>query len=128
MSRRSLQVVALAAGIVGLASWSPVSARPLATPQGHAPGILASLWGDLASLWGATGCSLDPNGKCVSNPGGSAPARPGAGASRPVALRGATGCSIDPNGRCVQDPAAGTGSGLAGAPILGGGTSGPHRR
>jgi hypothetical protein len=125
MSRQSLQIVAVVVGIVMLAPWAPVSARPLGgTPQ--PPGILASLWGNLVSLWSAAGCELDPSGKCVSNHGSLAPAHPGTGRGRLVTARGAAGCEIDPDGRCAHS--SGMGIGSAGGPTAVGILIGPGSR
>jgi len=129
MSRSSLQVVALVAGVLVLAPWAPLAARPAAgASPAPPPGILASLWGSLVNLWSAAGCEIDPNGKCVNNHGSAGVARAGRGigSGRLVNARGAAGCEIDPDGRrCSQTP-AGNGAGLAGVPISGGGAMAPQ--
>lgn len=51
--------------------------------------------GLLASVWGKTGCQIDPNGLC-----GSSPAEPPLAGDRTD-----TGCNIDPDGRCISVPA-----------------------
>ena len=52
--------------------------------------VLEPLWRHLASLWGQTGCHIDPGGRCL--PGSTA------GAGNP----GDEGCEIDPDGDCAS--------------------------
>lgn len=52
------------------------------------------LWAALASLWGESGCTVDPSGNCFSGPQ--------AGAT------GEAGCMVDPSGACFSGPQAGT--------------------
>jgi len=120
MSRCSLKVAVLAVAIATLAPWGPVSALPLGGPApGQPQGFLASLWGGLASLWSAAGCELDPNGRCISSHGSTAPARASAGhgTGSLVNARSANGCEIDPDGRSVQGQGGGP---TCGAVVTGG--------
>ena len=118
MSRRR-QVAVLAAVIAASVAVAPTAALPLGGSQHDQPqGVIASLWGSLTSFWGAAGCEIDPNGKCVNSHGATLLARPGRGLGqgRLVNVRGANGCEIDPNGRLVS-PSGGT----CGAAVTGGG-------
>jgi hypothetical protein len=92
--RRKFLVLLLAAALV--APWAsaagakPETATKATSPASH--GLLARAWSLLTSLWSATGCQIDPNGRCV-----------------PAAVQGAqpkldadTGCAIDPSGLCIR--------------------------
>lgn len=116
MSRRSLQVLVLIVGFATLFPFATLSARPFGgSPGGQPPGLIASLWGDLVSLWSGAGCEVDSNGWCVSNHNGDSPARRGRGQGRGnlVSRRGAAGCEIDPSGQTVRNPGAGPTCGAA---------------
>ena len=107
MSRRTLKVLALVAGVATLVPWGPVSALPLGGPAAGQPqGFFASLWGSLTSLWSANGCELDPSGRCIASRG-TAPADAGRGTGRLVNVRGANGCELDPDGRVIKNPLGG---------------------
>ena len=83
------------------APWSAAAPR-----QDHAPApqLLVWLWNQVLSLWGDSGCIMDPNGGCRES---SAPAGdigcgidPG-GACRKISIPTAdSGCGMDPNGGC----------------------------
>jgi len=107
---RRRQVAALAAVIAALVAVAPTAALPLGGSHRAQPqGLVASLWGALTSFWGAAGCEIDPNGRCMSSRGATLPAQLGRGhgQGRLVNIRGANGCEIDPNGRLVS-PTGGT--------------------
>lgn len=107
MSRRSLKILGLVAGIAILVPWGPLSALPLTGPAPSQPqGFFASLWGGLASLWHANGCELDPDGRCIASRG-TAPAHGGRGTGRLVNARGAAGCELDPDGLTIKNPLGG---------------------
>lgn len=58
-----------------------------AAPAAQVPLDLAGrLWSFLTSLWGETGCYIDPNGRCLAGP------------DPEVAGQTDTGCHIDPDG------------------------------
>ncbi len=73
------------------APWAATAApqRPRATKAAaSAPlTLLSRSWSFLKSLWGETGCDIDPSGRCVTR----------ATQPRPSTE---TGCDIDPSGRC----------------------------
>jgi hypothetical protein len=100
--RRRTAILALGALLVVSAS-APCAARPAPTPRGAENvavlpvGLLDRLWASLQALWGAAGCTIDPNGRCANGtPGGSAVASPVP-----------NGCSIDPSGvRCASAAAS----------------------
>lgn len=52
--------------------------------------VLGRLWGALVSVWGENGCSLDPDGRCVS--------QQGTGGGSGSGLTADNGCSLDPDG------------------------------
>jgi hypothetical protein len=49
--------------------------------------LVSRAWSLLTSLWSKTGCHIDPDGRCVSEP------------IQPLPTADA-GCNIDPNGGC----------------------------
>jgi len=128
MSRRkSWKVVVAFSGLLLLASWTPVSARPLAaTAHGQPPGLFATLWSSLVSLWGAAGCEIDPSGKSACFQASAGPAGAGGGNGGLASLRGAAGCQLDPNGKpaCFQSSAGRPEAGRLGA----GASSSLHRQ
>src|SRR5262245_47257485 len=95
MRTRSLprQIVLLLLVALLAAPWSLAAA-----PRREAPGRasraaapaplprLAQLWSFLTSVWGKTGCRIDPDGRCVKSPD------PG------LAAPADEGCRIDPDG------------------------------
>jgi len=80
-----------------------------AQPKAGAPApseILSRAWSLLASLWGETGCNVDPDGRCVTRPAQVAPPHLDTGCigdpdGRCVTPQVDTGCNGDPNGRCT---------------------------
>jgi len=50
--------------------------------------LVSRAWTLLTSLWSKTGCHIDPNGSCVSDP-----------VQQPLPTAD-IGCNIDPNGGC----------------------------
>lgn len=68
--------------VPALAAAAP-PARVVQIPQRQSAPPTPSFWQQLAPLWAAIGCKLDPNGACL-------PAGAGLG----------IGCELDPNGRC----------------------------
>ena len=93
-------------------SLATAAGRSRAEPREQAAprGVLALLWGALASVWGEAGCSIDPSGLtgachqglaaptgqegCSLDPSGAACSR----ATALTGLAGDNGCSIDPDG------------------------------
>ena len=70
------------------------AAEPLRSTPGTNPVALdlaGRLWRWLTGLWNEAGCQLDPDGRCITPPGG------GSGSSTQVDA----GCHIDPNGICI---------------------------
>lgn len=55
--------------------------------------LLSRFWSTLSALWGENGCTLDPNGRCVTNPGDN---------TSSGTTTGDSGCTIDPDGRCLS--------------------------
>jgi hypothetical protein len=92
-SLRRRTLVLLLAAILAT-SWvsaagSKVPASPAATVAVQQD-FLSRAWSLLASLWGAEGCNIDPDGRC----------RAGAAQPVPPRVHTDTGCNIDPDGRC----------------------------
>ena len=92
LRRRALPLL-LCAGL--LAPWaSAATAQKPRAAQAAAPAassLLDRAWRLLQSLWGESGCMIDPNGRCVTG-ATQAPA--------PKSLFDDEGCMIDPDGRC----------------------------
>ncbi len=73
-----------------------VLAAPAARAAGRAPAegartpwdFLGQVWGLLEHIWAEHGCVIDPNGRCLPDPGTSS-------------LTGDNGCILDPDGRCI---------------------------
>ena len=61
-----------------------------AAPAPEPPDLLSRLWLFVTSLWGDTGCHLDPHGRC----GAAVTVEP------PETTNGDIGCHIDPHGSC----------------------------
>lgn len=93
------KTVVLLIGAVLIVSWSVSAASRHVIPSRTVvvspapPLVLGRLWSLLTSVWGKTGCRIDPNGRCVTSPG--------PGLTSPAD----TGCHIDPNG-CIAAKAA----------------------
>ncbi len=104
-SRRS--VLPLAAALIALLSTAaPAAAVPFSWDFGG--------WfrGVLSSLWGHSGCDLDPSGRCGAAPapvesgcGWDPDGRCGAAPAPAQWLSAPSGCALDPNGRCRTAPA-----------------------
>lgn len=113
--RRRSAALALGALLAALSA-APVAARPATVRRGAAniavapAGLIDLLWGSLRALWGANGCTIDPDGaRCASGTtGGSGAVSPppngctidpsGAGCTNATASPAPAGCSIDPDG------------------------------
>jgi hypothetical protein len=54
--------------------------------------LAGRLWRLLSRVWSATGCHIDPSGRCIPDTGTAPAATP----------QGDEGCNIDPGGRCVS--------------------------
>lgn len=81
--------------IVLLLSASSVQAADLPTESRSAlkslhTRVVASIWNLLTAVWGANGCSLDPNGRCLGDEPTTSPDN---------------GCGMDPDGRCLSSNA-----------------------
>lgn len=61
-----------------------------AAPAAEPPDLLGRLWLFITSLWGNTGCHLDPSGIC----GAAVTVEP------PATSHGDSGCHLDPHGIC----------------------------
>jgi hypothetical protein len=79
----ALVLTAPAASAAGLGSASP---QRLAAAGEASMDVLSRFWSFLKSAWGETGCYIDPDGRCVTQPA--------------TTTQGDTGCMVDPNGRC----------------------------
>jgi len=88
-----------------LASAAGRQAQPKAAPVPS--GLFSRAWSLLASLWGETGCNVDPNGRCgtrsvqVRTDTGCTGDPDGHCVTRPIQVHTDTGCTGDPNGRCT---------------------------
>ena len=81
-----------------------------AAPAAQPPDLLGRLWQLVASLWGDSGCHIDPSGAC--SPGTNEQVDSGChidpdGRCRdavvvepPATSNGDSGCHLDPNGNC----------------------------
>jgi len=91
-SFRRKTVLLVLVGILALPWMSVAKPGPEGTqPQTLEIGPLTLLecaWSFLRNAWSKTGCHIDPNGHCTTQP--------------PVQTK--EGCHIDPNGRCTAQP------------------------
>lgn len=64
------------------------AAGPAGSPPAEpaAKSILTQVWDLLTGVWARSGCTIDPDGRCVPPP------------SPTIEID--SGCTIDPNGRC----------------------------
>ncbi len=87
MRRASLrsQVVVLVLALTLAVPWCAAAA-----PASEPPDLLSRLWLFVTSLWGDTGCHIDPSGGC----------RDALTVEPPATSNGDTGCHLDPNGSC----------------------------
>jgi len=91
--RTTLVLLLLSLLTAPLASAAVRQAQPKAATPAPIE-LLSRAWSLLASLWGETGCHIDPDGRCVTSP---------------VHVHTDTGCDVDPNGRCLNAPFRDTG-------------------
>jgi hypothetical protein len=80
------------------APWATAAPQRSHPPQAVAPSsldLLGRSWSFLKGLWSATGCDIDPDGRCITRP---------TQVSQPKSLRSSEGCDIDPSGRCGTRP------------------------
>jgi hypothetical protein len=94
-------------------------ARRAATIARSPLDLAGRFWSLFVSLWGKTGCYIDPNGRCVASPAAAVtePADTGCyidpdgcRSAQPTALTAPldTGCQIDPDGCRANQPIAAT--------------------
>ncbi len=76
--------------VLALALTLAVPLCAAAAPASEPPDLLRRLWQLVTSLWGDTGCHLDPSGSCLD----AVIVEP------PATSNGDTGCHIDPSGNC----------------------------
>ena len=78
------------------APWATLAGEKTGRPPQSAAveplSLAGRLWRFLTHVWSASGCQIDPSGRCIA----------GTGAAPAATTRGDEGCEIDPNGRCVS--------------------------
>ena len=65
---------------------TPIHAVGSQPADSAAKGILAQVWDFLTGVWARSGCTIDPDGRCVPRPSPTTEID--------------SGCDIDPSGRC----------------------------
>ena len=90
MSRSSMWRVAFVFVLVVVLAAPAAQAAGLTPSEGaRTPwNLLGQIWSFLERIWAEHGCVLDPNGRCLPDPGTSS-------------ITGDHGCVADPDGRCI---------------------------
>ena len=91
--RRTVVFLLLTAILAAPGAWAagPLPGTPGRAELPRALDLAGQLWHWLTGLWSDEGCHLDPDGRCIPQPGAGAAAT----------TQTDSGCHLDPDGRCI---------------------------